>query len=150
MPAKITKKIRFKRLIPDARTKFSKDLKKSIVKVIRTKIESGVSPVKGQNRYPKYSEGYAKKKGRRRPVDMTLTGKMLDSLKAVLKSGRKTVVVAFTGRRNKKLAEYHTLGDGQPMRKLLPVGRETFKRDILNKIVRFADEAIKFATRRQR
>ena len=72
---KFSKKI--KDLLPDARSNFAKEMKAEIVDIIVEKITSGISPVKGQNRYPKYSDSYSKEKGRKAPVDLVESGQML-------------------------------------------------------------------------
>lgn len=153
MPVKIsTRKLKLKKLLPDARSYWARELKKKIVDIIVEKITSGRSPVKGQNNYKSYSEAYAKYKGRKQPVDMVDTGSMLNSLKAKQRNDNRTVVIEFTGRDNKKIARYHDNGEGNnPQRKLLPSRNgEEFKQDIMRKIVKEADKAIKNAIKKQK
>jgi len=96
---------------------------------IKTTIKKGLSPVKGQKRFMGYADSYKKqiKKGKlpgkkQRPVNMTITGKMVNSLKVInVKTG---FSVFFTD----KKAEYHNdLGvkrndapGGKVFRRLIP------------------------------
>ena len=147
MPVKIsgTVKLRrdFKKFLPDARTSIAKDMKRSIVDIIVEKIVSGLSPVRGQNRYPKYSDAYGKVKGRKQPVDLVQSGDMLNNLKAVITS-RKNIRLEFPNALQRKKAKRHNSGlNGMPKRKILPtVSGEVFKKDILNKIIAIMNKAI--------
>jgi hypothetical protein len=151
MPAKIKgiikldKKLR--KMLPDARSIFAKEMKRSIVDLIVEKITSGISPVKGQNRYPKYSDGYAKTKGRKQPVDLVGTGNMLNNMIAK-QTNKDTIIVEFKGAKAKEIASYHQAGEGKmPQRKILPKGREVFKSDIMNKITAMYRKALKKVTK---
>lgn len=112
------------------RKRFGKRVKKDIKRTITKEIKSGKSPVQGQKFEP-YSKNYAQRTGKnRRKVDMTLTGKMLRSLKAKL---RKDGVVSlfFTD----KKAKYHNeegAGKSKVIRRLLPLEGEVFKRKIMD------------------
>jgi hypothetical protein len=145
--AKVNRKL--KKLLPDARSSFAIEMKKTILKIIKEKIQSGVSPVKGQNKYPNYSDAYAKKKGRKAPVDLTDKGDMLDDLKAVQKKNG-DIVLEFKTAKERKKAYAHNNGKGnQPMRKMLPSKRgEKFKQHIMDKITRAAKLAIRLATQK--
>jgi len=148
MPVKIKGMLKLERkltkLLPDARSNFAKEMKRSIIDIIVEKITSGISPVKGQNRYKKYSEGYAKTKGRRQPVDLVGTGEMLNNMIAK-QTNNNSIIVEFKGA-SKKIASYHQNGEGNmPQRKLLPQGKEVFKSDIMSKIRNILRAAIKKA-----
>jgi hypothetical protein len=115
--------------------KRSKALKKAaemVAEEIIITILSGKSPVKGE-RFKAYSKSYAKVKGRRAPVDMVQSGKMLDSLKVKIeKTG--TVSIEF----GDKKADFHNFGTKRlPIRRLLPTenGQE-LKANILRKLNR--------------
>ena len=145
MPVKIKGLIKLEKkltkMLPDARTEFAKEMKRSIVDIIVEKIVSGLSPVKGQNRYKRYSDGYAKTKGRKEPVDLVGTGQMLNDMVAK-QTNNGSVIVEFRGK-SKKLAGYHNSGAGNnPQRKILPSGREVFKSDIMKKIRDILQKAI--------
>ena len=145
MPVKIKGLIKLERkltkMLPDARSNFAKEMKRSIVDIIDEKITSEVSPVKSQNRYKKYSDGYAKKKGRKQPVDMVGTGDMLNNMVAK-QTNKNPIIVEFKGKA-RMIASYHNNGAGNnPERKLLPKGREIFKSDIMNKIRNILRKAI--------
>jgi phage gpG-like protein len=89
-------------------------------------IKSGVSPVKGQGFFVPYSKSYTdaiiagryRKFGkRRRPINLTLSGDLLDSF--FIKAGEKKITLGFTN----ELAEIHnTLGASKKkvIRRLLP------------------------------
>ena len=103
---------------------------------------TGSSPVRGK-RWKQYSKAYADrfKKGFRKPVNMKLSGEMLDSLE-VKRKGR-GISIAF----NSPIAVFHDkLGAGKSriIRRLLPVFSkgETFKSNILNLIIRIAKKGI--------
>ena len=105
-------------------------------------ILSGTSPVKGKS-FKQYSKNYADraKGGNRKPVNMMVTGDMLDSLQ-VKRSG-KSISIAFKS----KIAVFHDkLGAGlsKVIRRLLPDSSkgETFKSNINDVIKRAVDRGI--------
>lgn len=131
------------KMLPDARTRWAKDMKANIVDSIVEKIVSGISPVKGQNRYKKYSEGYSKKKGRSAPVDLVDSGDMLNNMRA-RQTNSKNIIIEFPDKEQNAKASYHNDGEGKlPQRKILPTGRNTFKADIMSKIIDALNKAIK-------
>lgn len=131
--------------MPDARSNFAREMKRTIVDIIVEKITSGLSPVRGQNRYPKYSEGYSKYKGRKQPVDLVDSGDMLNNLVA-RQTYDNNIVLEFPKASERKKAAYHHYGKGNnPTRRILPTGNMTFKRDILNKIVATVRKAVRKA-----
>ena len=110
--------------------RMSKDLIKG---KIEKRILSGMSPVKQWGKFDKYSRAYAKQKGvSRNQVDMTLSGKMMNSLEA--KATRRGIIEIFF---KDKKASYHHNGKGElPARRLLPTGRnEVFIKDISDFII---------------
>lgn len=152
MPAKIKNNLKIAKILPDARSNFAKEMKASIVDVIVEKILSGRSPVKGSNNYKAYSKGYAKYKGRKQPVDMNDTGNMLNSLKATQSNDNRSITISFTGAQNKKIAAIHDNGEGKmPQRKLLPTRKgEIFKKEIMDKIYKLLNNAIKLSINKNR
>lgn len=144
--AKLDKKL--KRILPDARSNFAIEMKKTIVDIIVEKITSGLSPVKGQNRYKKYSDKYSEQKGRKQPVDLVKTGKMLENLRA-RQTAKGSIVLEFPSAKERNKAIGHNEGSNNlPQRKILPSKRgETFKKDILNKILKIVEKAINKAIR---
>lgn len=149
MPVKVkgTLKLgkKLSKILPDARSIWAKEMKASIVDVIVDKITSGSSPVKGQNRYPKYSDGYSKVKGRKQPVDLVSTGTMLNNMIAK-QTNKDTIIIEFKGAESKKLASIHqSKGGKMPQRKILPNTREKFKDSIMKKITALYRAAIKKA-----
>ena len=149
MPVKIRGNIKLKKkmkkVLPDARSNFAKVMKSTIIDIIIEKITSGISPVKGQNRYKQYSTGYSKTKGRKSPVDLVGEGKMLENMKARQTSSN-DIIIEFPSSKENKKASYHNNGtDTMPQRKILPSGKEVFKQDIMNKILSTLDKAIRKA-----
>lgn len=132
-----------KKMLPDARTKWAREMKSTIVDIITEKITSGISPVKGQNRYKKYSSKYSKEKGRSAPVDLVNSGDMLNNMKA-RQTRTGDIIIEFPDKEQNKKAVYHNYGRGNnPQRKILPKSRETFKADILNKILQALRKAVR-------
>jgi len=149
MPVKIsgTRKLskRLVKLVPDARSYFAKEMKRTIVDILVEKITSGLSPVKGYNRYKKYSEGYGKYKGRKQPVDLVDSGDMLNAMIAK-KTNDNNIIVEFKGKYANTVASAHQNGKGKmPQRKIFPTGREIFKAEIMDKIIAAVKLAIKKA-----
>lgn len=136
MPVSIKKRMALKDLPKDISKRFSKMLKQDIEVEIINEILEGKSPVRN-HKFEKYSESYAKTKGREKPVDMFKTGDMLDSIK-VKQNTKGDVIVSFSD----KKAKYHQNGEGRlPVRKLLPKGKEKFNTRLtkfINKILRLA------------
>ena len=147
MPVKVTKSLTLKTLIPDMRKSlFNSKVNSAIKEEIIDHIESGRSPVKGE-RFKRYSDSYSKLKGRRRPVDMLVTGTMLRSLQ--VKSTKSSFVIAFTN----KIARIHNdvgAGLSRVVRRLLPTRRgERFAVGIANKIRKAAEAAVGKAVKKQ-
>lgn len=146
MPIKIKKRLTFKEIPKNVQRQYSKAAKPVIADLIIDKITQGISPVKGEGRFTRYSKSYSKKKGRRAPVDMLDTGKMLESIRVRLAGKLRKIEIFFKS----KIAGYHTRGDGKlPMRKLLPTEKgETFTNDIIRKMIRLLDKTVSRETKR--
>lgn len=132
------------------RKNFAKDLKSEIADKIVERIISGKSPVKGKKFEP-YADSYAKIKGRKAPVDMLQSGKMLESIR-VSQNVDGSIKIGF----NDIKAQYHHedgivrggKSTGQPKkvvkRRLLPTARnESFTNEIFDFIKRIARKAVK-------
>jgi len=96
-------------------------------------IFDGKSPVKGKS-FVKYSDSYSKIKGKKRPVDMFLSGKMLKSIKTRITKNF-GIRIFFTS----PIAVFHDIlgaGKSKVIRRLLPdpAKGETFKPNILKAI----------------
>jgi uncharacterized protein (DUF1330 family) len=130
-----------KNVINQAKRKFNdSDTWEPLVDDIREQITKGISPVAGGGRFKKYSDSYRKaikarteqtafKGGKVSPVDMTLSGEMMESLTAKKKTN--TVVIEFED----KKAVYHNnqgAGKSKVIRRLLPdQNGEKFNRKLL-------------------
>ena len=121
----------------------SREAKREIESLIIAEILQGKSPVEGK-RFKQYNKQYADqfKRGRRRPVNMFKTGKMLDSLEVTQSRGRTGILIRFKS----KIADYHDrLGAGKSkvIRRLLPRTREKFKKHIREAILDFFRRSVK-------
>lgn len=145
MPIKITKKLFLKDMPRNISKRFSRELKDKIEIAILEEIVQGKSPVRGHT-FEEYSDGYAKKKGGKKPVDMTLTGKMLKSLK-VVQNRYGQLLISFKD----KKANWHQKGEGKlPERKLLPTDRsDTFNTKITKLIKKVLNLAVKKEIKKQ-
>lgn len=128
---------------------FINDYEQEIKKlIVDDSIKKGFSPVRGgKSQYQKYSKSYADaiKAGRVfpktsiRPVDLTVSGEMLDSFE--LDRNSKNILFRFTDR----LAKYHNdLGAGKSkvIRRMLPKSGERFKTNIEKQILEWLQEAL--------
>jgi hypothetical protein len=102
-------------------------------------ISDGKSPVRGEGNYQKYSDSYKKAiRGGRlgnksvRPVNLKVSGKMLNSIKTrITKTG---FVLWFSS----SIAKYHDkegAGKSKVIRRMLPRDGEKFRIDIQNKLM---------------
>ena len=121
-----------------------------IIKEVRETIERGNSPVKGYGRFVEYSDVYkeAIKSGRyksegkkNRPVNLTLTGKMLNSL--IDRTTKTGFVIYFTS----KLAKIHSeegAGKSKTIRKIMPKtgSSESWKESVVRPLKSFIKSLI--------
>lgn len=146
MPLKVKKVLTFKEIPKRVQRKYSKAAKPIIADLIVEKILSGKSPVRGGGSFEKYSDSYKKIKGRVLPVDMLVTGKMLESVRVKLSGSLRRIEISFKS----KIARYHDRGMGRlPVRKLLPSRRgEAFTNDIIRKMIKILETTVSKETRR--
>lgn len=146
--AKVKVKFTLNELAKDINREVARTGLSEVVDSIVEQISSGISPVKGFNRYKKYSDGYAKKKGvPQEAVTMIDTGEMLESLNASIVAGK--LQLQF----NDKKAQFHDSDSGANgvTRRLLPTRQgETFKQKILDKIVKAFNKAAESAVKKQK
>lgn len=117
-----------------SKSNWQKDAPPKIIKNIKDTIARGNSPVKGNGRFVEYSTSYksAITKGRHgskklRPVNLTLTGKMMKTL--INRNTQGGFVIFFTS----KLAKIHSkdgAGKSKTIRKIMPQDKEVFKKSI--------------------
>lgn len=126
----------------DIKKKFAKSMKKEIADEIIVDIIQGKSPVKGHTFKP-YAD--IKYKGRKRPVDMFKSGKMLKSIK-VKQDRLGRLLISFTN----KVAKYHQEGTSRmPQRKLLPSKNEEFNIRLTKFIKKILNGAVKKVTKKK-
>jgi len=148
MKFKVKRSLTLKTLLPDLNKNFEdKGNQKKLKNVIVNYIASGKSPVEGQ-KFKKYSDGYAKLKGKSAPVDMTVTAKMLSSLR--IKTSKKGSMSLFF---NSKIAKFHDIlgaGKGKVIRRLLPRKNGERFADKINKVIRsIVTDAVDKAVKKQ-
>lgn len=158
MPAKIKKRLRALTLTELAKDNFARKVLSYIVNEIKDQLAKGISPVDkgglsrkstgGSVRFVKYSDSYsdAIDKGyhtnkRKRPVNLWLTGDMINSLKA--KIVKKGVVKVWFDDEKAKYHDEQGVGKSKVIRRLLPDTGEQFTRVIRNKLLNSLGEAIK-------
>ena len=143
MKLKFRKSLTLNTLIPDVRANFlSANTRKDIKNAVLNEIGSGKSPVEGQ-KFKKYSPSYAKLKGRKSPVDMFVTGKMLESFQ--VRKSKSSFFLAFTN----KVADYHNRL-GRVIRRLLPTfPSERFNARIQKTITKALELAVSKSVKKQ-
>ena len=141
--SKVTTSLTLKTLIPDIKKSFlTTKTKRAIRDEVIEHINSGKSPVAGF-KFKNYSKDYAKLKGKKSPVDMLVTGKMLRSLQ--LRKTRSSFILAITN----KVAKFHN-ETGRVIRRLLPSKPgERFATNIQNKIINAVEFAVNKSIRKQ-
>lgn len=111
-----------------------KEIGDSLVKEMKTRIASGISPITGK-RFPSYKnpKKYPGKKKPPRPVNLKLTGDFLKSLVAKVKTGKKPVItITFNDNESFDKEQGHREGaNGQRIRPIIPQGQENFTDGIL-------------------
>lgn len=143
--------------LPRIKRDFFKETNRFIARLIVSFIKKGISPVQaggkdprgssGRLRYQKYSDSYTDAMGsgklsqkKKRPVNLTLTGKMLKSIR--VKSSSDALEVSFTDEK----AIYHDVlgaGKSKTIRRMLPHDGEDFNPRIRRKIVDALNKVIK-------
>ena len=143
MKLKFRKSLTLNTLIPDAKANFlSSTTRREIKNAVLEEILSGKSPVKGK-KFKRYSPSYAKLKGKKSPVDMFVTGRMLESLQ--VRASKSSFFLAFTN----KIAEYHN-STGRVIRRLLPTFRgERFSSKIEKLIQKALELALSKSVKKQ-
>ena len=171
MPAKIKSKFKSAILSSSRKIAMNKTKKKfaTLVKgfikdAVIDSIEKGLSPVKmntakdkntgGKSRYVKYSDSYtdkiksswgSKTGKRQRPINLKLTGKLLNSLKAVVMVKRGGLLRLWFSDEKAKYHDKLGAGKSRTIRRMLPNGSkgEEFNRAIQRKIIEAAGKAAK-------
>jgi len=152
MPIKIKTDLKkLKNYTKEVKEKFHEELNSGaagyeLIRTLQDIIKKGISPVDGEGRFQKYSESYrnAIKSGRYpskkvSPVNMTLSGEMLGSLRFVKKNDK--LFIEFEDEK----AYWHQNGKGRlPKRKLLPVSRfDSFNKRITQLLIKALKTALK-------
>lgn len=120
-----------------ARNQWQQEAPQKIIRNIKDTIQRGNSPVTGFGRYVAYSPTYksailagrySQYSKKLRPVNLTLTGKMMRSL--IHRRTQKGFTIYFTS----KLARIHSqlgAGKSKTIRKVMPSGSERFKESVI-------------------
>lgn len=121
------------------------------VGLMKQKIEKGISPIEGNGRFPAYKDP-KKYPGKRtdfpnkrpRPVNLELSGKFLDKLKAKVSAGGRTISVGFFDSYGKKLEQGHREGaNGQKERPIIPDNSEQLAKSIRLAILRTFEQSVR-------
>ena len=131
------------------------EIGKVAVKEMRISLERGISPVRGERRFQKYSESYTKaiKAGwlehskNVRPVNLILSGRMVNAITYKAQKGK--LEVGIWDPEMVELASYHQEGtEKMPQRKFIPdTSGEyltvTIDRALINKLKDLIKESIR-------
>lgn len=114
------------------------------IREMKTFISRGISPVLGFRRYPAYKNPKKYPAGRKpnRPVNLKLSGDMLNALTFRDRAKTGIEIGWFRGKQKKKAAN-HNDGDTVPKRKILPTKKgERFNASITRKLTDFYSRVI--------
>lgn len=132
----------------------SKDLGNDIVDEMKGMIAKGISPIKGEGRFPAYKNpktGYPStvrsqySSKRNTPVNLYLSGDFMDNLKPVIKKAGKVfkIEIGYHDPREAKKEKGHREGaNTQPKRPTIPINGENFAQRIQDVILVAAKKAI--------
>jgi phage gpG-like protein len=137
----------FNKVFKKVRKKSIPKIKKHIKKTIITRMEKGLSPVRGKGRFQVYSNSYKEgiREGRYSrfgkgisPVNLKLSGKLHRSIKTrITKNGAS---VWFTD----KKAKWHNEGTAEiPARRFVPIGKESFAKPVIKEIEKILAKEVK-------
>ncbi len=147
MAVKITFKSTLASFLPNINKDFTREMKRTLADRIVETITSGISPVTGK-KFKGYSNKYAIFKGRKEPVDMVLSGNMLESLN-VVSSGTNSVDISM----DSPIAVFHNdlgAGTSRVIRRLLPSREgEEFTRALQNRINKAINQIVSKEVARQ-
>lgn len=124
-----------------------------LIDEIKKRVAKGQSPIQEQpRRFPAYKnpKNYPDKvrkrfpQKRRRPVNLYLSGKFLESLKYKVKTGKRPrITIGFFSRKSKAKEKGHREGArGQPKRPVIPERSEQFTRPILRAVELYLIKAL--------
>lgn len=131
-------------MLPDARSKFSIEMKRTIVDAIVKVITSGKSPVKGFGQYENYSQKYGIKKGVGEiPANLLDTGDMLNDMIAVQKNNGEIEIKFRSSLQNAKADGHNTGANSLPVRRLFPTENgEEFIDELQEEIFEAVERAV--------
>lgn len=114
--------------------KFRQEIADAVVEIVKARTQDGIS-AKG-NKFTKYSDKYAKKKGvSPGDVDLTFDGDMLEALD-MIESTSQTITLGFDDELQNAKAWNHNTGDTVPKRQFLGL----MKKEMEEIAQRYADE----------
>jgi hypothetical protein len=120
---------------------FVREVNEQVVEgVIKPLIMAGRSPVKGWGRFEKYKDKdiYPAKQKPNRPVNLTLTGKMLKAYKTK-KESNTSIRIGIVGTLVTQFVKDKAKGNneglrGIPARRFIPIGKESFTISVMRKL----------------
>lgn len=140
---------KYKRALIEVPKYIDSSTERELSDIIYQVISLGQSPIKGQRNYKEYSESYKSQIRKSRgifaskgtsPVNLTLTGKMLNSLKSKIVRttfGDFNSIPVLRVSIDATVAQYHQSGTKKmPRRMILPTNNLEFKPKIMREILR--------------
>lgn len=146
--------------------KVAKEVGETVVDLMKTSIEAGNSPIAGRGKFQAYrgeyrkgiiKRGYVSQDGTRykkslTPVNLKVSGKFLDSLKATVQRTKNgyAVVIGLSGNLSNKKEEGHRSGhNGQAERPIIPQEGEKFSQAIQRVYLDIINDAIAVIAKRK-
>lgn len=148
--ARLTKEIETK---ADVRRIFNKDVLQTLGSLVIAKmndlIRGGHSPIEGKGNFPAYKnpKKYPGKKKLHNPVNLSLTGQMLNSLRYRINQQKVIVTILYVNKKAAVKEQGHREGaNAQPKRPTIPIKNEKFHSSITIAIDQFVNRVLKRAS----
>lgn len=119
-----------------------------IVRRVKDLILKGESPIESKGKFPAYKnpEKYPGKRKPHRPVNLTLSGDMLNALRYRINQAKVLVTILYQDKKSKLKELGHREGaNKQPRRPTIPQAQERFRKTIMQDAQAIADRALKRA-----
>lgn len=126
--------------------KISKVAAETILQEMQSRIARGYSPIEGKGRFPKYKnpKKYPGDRKPKSPVNLYLSGKFLNQLRAQVSPVQGKILIGFWSDYGKKLESGHREGvNKQPKRPIIPADGERFTRPIRELILKLYQKAVR-------
>lgn len=121
----------------------------TIVDEMKSEIASGNSPIDGHGAFPAYKrpEKYPGKRKPARPVNLELTGQMLNSLQYRINQAKIAITILYRTKKAQLKELGHREGaNDQPKRPTIPDGNEQLSKAITKKVQMIIDKTLRTAS----